>query len=89
MKKDLPEKLKPIVDSWKPGGSNILYAEREDDGLTTLVLGSKNLIIATLYALASKIAKHLNMDFSELISEMVGFGVLDMMGDEDETEENH
>lgn len=92
MKKDLPEKLKPIVDSWKPGENTILYIELKNGGktTTTLVLGSKNSIKATLYGLILEIAEHIDMSFADLVIDLVGFDIYnEVRGDDDETEENN
>lgn len=88
--KKVPEKLKPIVSSWVPHVNTILYAEQKDDGLTTMALGTTNGIIITLYGLVSSIAEKTSMDFPELISRLVSFDITTkLMGDDDETEENH
>lgn len=111
MEKKLPEKLKPIAESWKPGENTILYIEMKDGSITTLVLGSKHSIKAALYELITNIADKLDMGFADLLCEMFNFRIGDLaaydgcrerkyiendisllnelMGDKDETEENH
>jgi hypothetical protein len=109
--KEVPEKLKPIAESWKLGENTILYTESRKDGITTLVLGTRNSIKTTLYELIAKTAEKLDMGFLDLIEELIVFMIRDMidsdtgkekeyidhdvsllnelMGDENETEENH
>lgn len=88
--KEVPEKLRPIVNSWKPGENTILYAEVKDDDMTTMALGTTNGIITALYGLVSSIAEKTSMDFPEIISRLIELNITTkLVGDDDETEENH